>query len=124
MNNKAKSTVEKRLKVITKTLKVNKEAWRRADKIKTNMMRRHPSRSNVMNEWYSPYEKKDAYKRAKNCIRCSVKREIALQDERKFLNGLVTGKMIDFDQHNWDYEGEDVDLLSMDISPPKILEDD
>ena len=31
LNSKSKSTIEKRLKVITKTLKVNKEAWDRAD---------------------------------------------------------------------------------------------
>ena len=124
MNSKAKSTIEKRLKVITKTVKVNKEAWDRAEKIRRKAMKKNPSYTDEWDSWKHPYERDDEYKRAISCIDSSVKRYIALKDERKYLKGLVEGDMVNFDTTHWEYDGVDVDLLSMEISPPRILEND
>ena len=124
MNSKSKSTIEKRLKVIVKTIRINKEAWDRAEKIRRKAMKKNPSRTDEYDSWYHPYERDDEYKRAISCIDCSVKRDIALKDERKYLKGLVVGDMVNFDITHWEYDGDDVDLLSMKISPPRILEDD
>ena len=101
--NYAKSTIDKRLKLIRKGLREAKKEWAVSDKARSKAMKKHPSYTDDYGRWINDYEHQLDYQSADRNVYRSIEKDIALKDERKYLIGLTRGKMAPFDKHAWSY---------------------
>lgn len=102
--NYAQSTITKRLKVINKGLRQAKVEWSVAEKRR----RWISSRAKRYGNEYD-YSTKMGHEDQQKCDNAeyagtkAIKKQIHLKDEKKYLEGLIKGKMTKFDIHDWEY---------------------
>ncbi len=102
--NYAKSTIDKRLKLIRKGLRESKKEWSKAN-TRSVWISRHAK------YWGNEYdystvmssEDQEKYDRAEHRAELAIKKQIKLDEEKKYLEGLVKGRMTKFDKYNWEY---------------------
>ncbi len=97
-------TINDRIKEINKQHRRCKTSWKRANKDRSEAMKKYPSYEDEYGRWQNAYEYELEYKDADHRADCAIKKEIALEDERKYLRGLLKGKMTHFDKYHWEYE--------------------
>ena len=102
--NYAQSSIVKRLKVINRGIRDSKKEWKTANTRRV-WISRHAKRYG--NEFdYSTemnHVDKQKYDNAEHAEMKAIKKQIHLKDEKKYLEGLVKGKITKFDKYDWDY---------------------
>ncbi len=97
-------TINNRIKEINKQIRKCKTSWKKANNDRSKAMKKYPSYTDEYGRWQHAYEYELEYKDAEHRVDCAIKKEIAVVDERKYLRGLLKGKMINFDKYHWEYE--------------------
>ena len=99
-----KITIARRIKTIDKGIRQARKDWTIHENLRRKILKEAPQHGNEFD--YSTemgHEDQEKYDGAEYRGGLSIKKQIALKDEKKYLKGILKGKMTKFNIYDWEY---------------------